>query len=171
MRGELNGYGIRGNYEDLRARAREVTQEVLAIIATDSRGAYDAVNQMASAGLGSRRSRTAVEAAALKQVFNQEKNVLIWLSSDWNISDGLTKEKSESRRSLEAFMRTGRWRLRFDPNFIIAARKAAQGAVDIMKEVDEPLKLKMTDATKIKLKPTDSEKIELNSKELGYKRY
>ena len=40
-----------------------------------------------------------------------------------------------------------------------------------MKEVDEPLKLKMTDATKIKLKPTDSEKIELNSKELGYKRY
>ena len=118
---------------NLKERATRVVNEVLAIVVTDSKGAYDAVNQLEGANLGLRRSRTAIEAAALKQSFDSERSLLVWLASDWNLGDGLTKEKIEARRSLESFLRTGRWRLRFDPNFIVAARKAAMSARETMR--------------------------------------
>ena len=140
--GEFNGAGL-GHSGDLKSRASHVVGQVLSITATDRKGAYDAVNQLESANLGMKRTRTAVEASALKQHFEDPRNVLIWLAADWNLSDGLTKEKEESRRNLEHFWKTFKWRIRFDPSFVVAAKKARTSAIQTMRrELQESAELK-----------------------------
>ena len=73
--------------------------------------------------LGLSNIRAALQAEQLKQSIPDCGTKLIWLASDWNLSDGLTKKKPECRESLAYFMRHRRWMLKFDPEFIVSSRK------------------------------------------------
>ena len=64
----------------------------------------------------------------------------IWLASDWNLADALTKIKPECRQAMEQYLRTGRWRLKFDPSFIVSAKKSTKKAVDVMRDLEKELR-------------------------------
>ena len=133
--GEMNGIGTDFGM-DIRGRVAATMTHISGITVSDSKGAFDAVMMNTSATLGLCRSRTAIEAMALKQSFEEdENNHLVWLAGDWNISDALTKEKAECRQGLREYLRTRVWRLKFDPKFIVSARKAKVKAIDEFRHV------------------------------------
>ena len=133
--GEMNGIGTDFGM-DVRGRVAATMTHISGITVTDSKGAFDAVTMLTSATLGLRRSRTAIEALTLKQCFEEDKNNhLVWLAGDWNISDALTKEKAECRLGMREYLRTRVWRLKFDPQFIVSARKAKVKAIDELRQV------------------------------------
>ena len=70
--------------------------------------------------------RAAIQAYQLKQAIRFCLTKLIWLASDWNLGDALTKKKGDCRDSLTFFLRHRTWRLKFDPNFIVSAKKQRQ---------------------------------------------
>ena len=47
----------------------------------------------------------------------------MWLASDWNLADCMTKKKAECRKSMEYFFQRRVWMLKFDPNFVQSSRK------------------------------------------------
>ena len=69
--------GLAQDQSELRERTRVGTSQVKGLTITYSKGAFDSVNMTNSASLGLRRSRTAVEALALKECFDDEVNRLI----------------------------------------------------------------------------------------------
>ena len=59
------------------------------------------------------------------------------LASDWNPADCMTKKNKTARQSMIQFLGTWVWQLKFDPNFIVSAKKAARdgrSAVDTMRK-------------------------------------
>ena len=76
--------------------------------------------------LGLSNTRAALQVFQLKESLPRCATKLIWLASDWNLSDALTKKKRECRESLEFFLKSRVWMLRFDPQFTRSARKERQ---------------------------------------------
>ena len=58
---------------------------------TDSCGGYDSVMLNESANSGLAPARSAVQAYALKQSLQDPNTHLVWVASDWNLADALTK--------------------------------------------------------------------------------
>ena len=57
--------------------------------------------------------------------------------TDWNLSDALTKKALECRQGLLLFLKTWVWKLKYDPEFVVSARKArklGKSALDEMKD-------------------------------------
>ena len=96
------------------------------LLGTDSKGGYDSIIVNESPLLGLSNTRAALQAHQLKEALPRCGTKLIWLASDWNLADGLTKKKKECRESLEYFLRKRVWMLRFDPEFIRSAKKERQ---------------------------------------------
>ena len=125
-------------------RADQGVSKTYGIVATDSKGGYDAVKLNEGSTLGLSNSRTAVQAYQLKQNFQDARLSLCWVAADWNLADGLTKESAESRKSLLEFLKNFKWSLKYDPLFR-SARKTKQEtgkhAVDSLKQEEGQQKL------------------------------
>ena len=120
------------NYLDTAERAAAM---VPGILGTDSKGGYDAITRHEGPDLGLSNARAAIQGHQLKEGIKRVKTRLIWVASDWNLSDALTKKASECRRSFEQFLRTGVWMLKFDPSFIISAKKARVQGLDAVSQM------------------------------------
>jgi hypothetical protein len=136
---ELNGAGAEKGL-DLLAFAEQEVSAVPGVVATDSKGGFDAVTLQEGPYLGLSNVRSAIQAFQLKQSFADTKAWLIWLASDWLLADALTKKIQECRKSLLQFMRTGVWMLQYNPGFETSARKnkrAGKDALTQMKKATE----------------------------------
>ena len=120
---ELNGAGIESTGRDLLTGSINEVRMVPGLLGTDSRGGYDSIMINESPLLGLSNVRAALQAEYLKQALPDCGTKLIWLASDWNLSDALTKKKKECRESLEYFLQHRRWMLKFDPDFVVSSRK------------------------------------------------
>ena len=145
---EINGSGYKygKNYTE---RAKACVAQVRGILATDSKGGFDAVTAQESASLGMKDERSAIEALQLKQRLEDPNLKIVWLSSDWNLADCMTKIKPECRRPMEYFLKTGYWRLKYDPDFIVACKKKTVKAVNELKKIKEAMLLECNFAQKI----------------------
>ena len=120
---ELNGAGIESTGRDLLTGSINEVRMVPGLLGTDSRGGYDSIMINESPLLGLSNVRAALQAEYLKQALPDCGTKLIWLASDWNLSDALTKKKKECRESLEYFLKHRRWMLKFHPDFVVSSRK------------------------------------------------
>jgi hypothetical protein len=137
---ELNGAGLPFGTRT-EARADACIRQVQGIVVSDSKGGYDAVEKNETANLGLQSTRTAVQAYQIKQNFQTNNAKLKWVAADWNLADGFTKEASESRQNLEAFLKTQTWRIEFNKDFVVSARKAkkmGRDAITAMKDQEQP---------------------------------
>ena len=126
-----NGAGVRSTGRELLTGSINEVRMVLGLLCTDSRGGYDSIILNESPLLGLSNVRAALQAEYLKQAMPACGTLLIWLASDWNLSDALAKKKKkECRQSLEYFLKHRRWMLKFNPAFMISSRKqeAASGS-------------------------------------------
>ena len=126
---ELNSSTVERGPDFLEA-AEKAVMSVPGILGTDSKGGYDAITRHEGPDLGLSNSRAAIQGHQLKEGLRRALTKLIWLASDWNLSDALTKRPAECRRSLEQFLRTGVWMLKFDPHFVVSAKKAKHLGLD-----------------------------------------
>ena len=126
--GEIHGTGLPHTF-DFISRVEAASDAIDGILATDSKGGYDAIMKNDSPNLGLANARSAVQVCSLKQSLSESTLSLKWLAADCNRCDALAKNNAESRR----------WRLKFVPNFIVAAKKAKRGA---LKEIDDEVEQK-----------------------------
>ena len=131
---ELNSATVEKSFNFLKA-AEQAAAAVPGILGTDSKGGYDAVMRHEGPDLGLSNSRAAIQGHQLKEGMRRVKTRLIWLASDFNLSDALTKRSSECRKSFVQFLRNGIWMLRFNPNFIVSAKKAKQQGLDAVSQL------------------------------------
>ena len=105
--------------------SEEEAKLVLGLLGSDPKGGYDSIMVNESPMLGLSNTRSAIQAFQLKEAIPLCLTRLLWLASDWNLSERMTKKKEERRKSLEFFLRCRVWMLKFDPNFIYtqSARK------------------------------------------------
>ena len=123
---EINGAGAYDDSRDLLEASVNEVKLINGLLGTDSKGGYDSIIVNESPLLGLSNTRAALQAHQLKEALPRCGTKLIWLASDWNLADGLTKKKKECRESLEYFLRKRVWMLRFDPEFIRSAKKERQ---------------------------------------------
>ena len=133
---ELNGATVKKGHDFLKA-AEEAASHVPGILGTDSKGGYDAVVRHEGPDLGLSNARAAIQGHQLKEGMRRVRTKLIWLASDFNLSDALTKRASECRRSFVQFLRTGIWMLRFNPEFVISAKKAKKQGLDAVTQLKQ----------------------------------
>ena len=134
------GAGVSLKDVDYTKRASFEVNHVPGIVASDSKGGYDAVTTNEGPYLGLSNIRSAIQAFQLKENFDRENSKLIWLAGDWNISDALTKKSAECRHGLKLFLKTNVWQLKFDPAFIVSARKLKQQGRGAMTEMRKQLR-------------------------------
>ena len=101
--GELHATDVRHGF-DYPLRVTSALEVVSAILATDSRGGYDAVHKNESPNLGLSCARSAVQAHSLKQKLKDQLLECVWVAGDWNLSDCLTKKQQECRKSMIKFL-------------------------------------------------------------------
>ncbi|CAE7387909.1 unnamed protein product, partial [Symbiodinium sp. CCMP2592] len=131
---ELNGATVEKGHDFLKA-AEEAASHVPGILGTDSKGGYDAVVRHEGPDLGLSNARAAIQGHQLKEGMRRVRTKLIWLASDFNLSDALTKRASECRRSFVQFLRTGVWMLRFNPDYVVSAKKAKKQGLDAVTQL------------------------------------
>jgi hypothetical protein len=127
FKGRLMWSELHGAYvdeTDYIKRADAGVQSVNGLLVTDSKGGYDAITKNESASLGLSNTRSAVQAYQLKESLERDDTRLIWMAADWNLADALTKARLDARQSMMLFLRTWIWRFRFDPAFVVSAKKA-----------------------------------------------
>ena len=107
------------------------------IIATDSKGGYDAVTKSEGPMLGLSNARSALQAYQLREQLAESFCRLIWISGDWNLSDALTKKARVAREGLIQFFKQNIWKLKFDPTFIQSEKKARQLGKAAVKQMQE----------------------------------
>ena len=112
-----------GERADFLQASEESVKLVTGLLGTDSKGGYDSIMVNESPMLGLSNTRSAIQAFQLKESLPRCHTRLLWLASDWNLSDCMTKKKDECRRSMEFFFKRRVWMLKFDPSFIQSARK------------------------------------------------
>eukprot|EP00438_Fugacium_kawagutii_P003967 Skav207534 [mRNA] locus=scaffold756:114473:122071:+ [translate_table: standard] len=124
--------------KDLLSDANKMVSFVKGIVGTDSRGGYDAVNKNEGPLLGLSNARSALQAYQLREQLQSSMGKMIWISGDWNLSDGMTKKNKIARQGLMQFLKNWMWRLTFSPDFIMSekkARKQGQSAVEQMRQL------------------------------------
>eukprot|EP00435_Cladocopium_sp_Y103_P006371 s604_g2.t1 len=80
--------------------SEEEAKLVPGLLGTDSKGGYDSIMVNESPMLGLSNTRSAIQAFQLKESLPRCLTKLLWLASDWNLSDCMTKKKEECRKAL-----------------------------------------------------------------------
>ena len=135
---EIHGAGVSraSRRLDLVEAAEEQACLVRAILCTDSRGGYDAVEVNESPLLGLSNMRAALQAFQLRDNLKRVNCELRWVASDYDLADGFTKKRAESRLGLLKFLRTWVWSIAFDPNFTAAKKNKRLGKTAVQKVDD-----------------------------------
>ena len=102
-------------------------RKVPAALVCDCKSFFDAVNARESAGLGMRDKRSAIETLAIRNSCRETETPVLWVHSDAQIADGLTKGKVSFR--LEEFFGAHAqiWRVIFDTVTLSARRRKVLG--------------------------------------------
>ena len=139
---ELHGASHDRPLRNSLAHCEAMVSKIPGIVGTDSKGGFDAVTRNEGPTLGLSNARAAIQGHQIKESIPRTKGKLIWLASDWNLSDGLTKKPGESRVGLTQFLETRVWMLRFDKNFLSSKKARSQGvtAVSTMKNLSDQKK-------------------------------
>ena len=90
----------------------------------DAKSAFDAVQKgdTASAAFGLKEKYSALELLAVVENLRLQKTPLLWVSSDAQLSDGLTKPAAQDH--LKNFLMRGQqWNVKYDLQFLLAAKK------------------------------------------------
>lgn len=104
-------------------KANSMVQFVVGILATDSKGAFDAINKNEGPLLGLSNVHSALQGYQLREQLHESLARLIWISGDWNLGDALTKKHRSSREGLLQFLKGQVWKLRYGPNFVLSEKK------------------------------------------------
>ncbi|CAE7333109.1 Smyd3 [Symbiodinium sp. KB8] len=129
---ELNGgYADKPLRVDLVDTIEKQITQVRGVLCTDSRGGYDAVEVNESPLLGLSNMRSALQAFQLRDNLKRTNSELRWVNSEYDLADGLTKKRPDSRIGLLKFLQTWHWSIAFDPSFTSAkkSKKAGRTAV------------------------------------------
>ena len=102
-----------------------------AMVITDCKSLYDAIERNESLGLGLAEKRTSIEVSATRQVMRETNVRQRWVNSDRQLADVLTKTRVNPDSIMKLLSR-GRWKIVFDPDFTSAknVRKTAREARD-----------------------------------------
>ena len=115
---ELLGYQL-----DLR-QPEDATIKVDAALVIDAKSVYDAFwkEDTASAGYSMKEKYAALELMATAENLRRQNTSLLWVSSEAQLADGLTKAQAQEglRRFLECKQL---WTVKYDPDFIAAKKK------------------------------------------------
>ena len=106
---------------------------------------WDGLARNESSALGMKDKRVAIEALVLKRGLSSTSTDLRWVHSLAQLADCMTKDSEQGRTIFLRFARTARWRLVFDPKFLSARKRAAQGLEILAKpplDDDEGLELR-----------------------------
>lgn len=92
---EMNGAGAYDDSRDLLEASMDEVKLISGLLGTDSKGGYDSIIVNESPILGLSNTRAAFQAHQSKESLPRCGTKLIWLASDWNLADGLTKKKKD----------------------------------------------------------------------------
>jgi len=118
-------------------RANNMMQYTKGIIATDSKGGYDAVTKSEGPMLGLSNAGSALQAYQLREQLAESFCRLIWISGAWYLSDTPTKKARVAREGLIQFFKQNVWKLKFDPTFLQSETKARQLGKAAVKQMQE----------------------------------
>ena len=125
---EMNGAGHDLTpHEDRVEWPERMARGIKGILATDSKGGYDAVIYNESPMLGLSNARAALQALQLREHLTRTGAELRWVASDYDLGDALTKKKAERRLGLTKFLQTGLWSVAYDSTFTSARKSHGQG--------------------------------------------
>ena len=132
----LNGKQMR------RGLQHELARETIGLLVMDSKGCYDALTRIESAGLGMVHAKDGVEMLSLRDsTGDKERCYPCWVPSDLNLGDALTKDTADSRKVWALFHQRKTWVIKFSAEFISARKsqklKRQQGISEKNAENDE----------------------------------
>ena len=102
-------------------------RKVPAALVCDCKSFFDAVNARESAGLGMRDKRSAIETLAIRNSCRETETPVLWVHSDAQIADGLTKGKVSFRLEVFFSAHAQIWRVIFDTVTLSARRRKVLG--------------------------------------------
>ena len=108
---------------DLRA-PHFATSQIPAAMVVDAKSVYDAVQkgETASAAYSMKEKYAALELMSVAENLRLQNTPLLWVSSDAQLADGLTK--SAAQEVIKNFlMRNQTWNVKFDPQFVASKKK------------------------------------------------
>ena len=117
---------MRGIPVDLRA-PHLATCQIPAAMIVDAKSVYDAVQkgETASSAYSMKEKYAALELMAVAENLRKQKTPLLWVSSDAQLADGLTKSGAQDH--MKNFLQQGQiWNVKFDPQFIAAKKKSKE---------------------------------------------
>ena len=103
-----------------------------ALLITDCKSLYDALEKNESITLGLAEKRTSIEVQATKQQLRSTLITTKWVNSDRQIADVLTKVNTNPH-DLIALMKTGHWKIVWDKNFVSAKNIRKQNRAKFFK--------------------------------------
>lgn len=115
---EMIGIGV-----DLR-KPHLATCQVPAALVVDAKSVYDAAlkGETASSAYSMKEKYAALELLSVTENLRLQQTPLLWVSSDAQLADGLTK--ASAQELLKTFLQQGQtWNVKFDPQFIAAKKK------------------------------------------------
>jgi hypothetical protein len=116
-------------------KANDLVKYVPGILATDSKGAFDAINKNEGPLLGLSNVRSALQAYQLREQLSESMAKLIWISGDWNLGDAMTKKHRSSREGLLQFIKAQIWKLKYDPGFVLSEKKARKTGLQAVQQM------------------------------------
>jgi hypothetical protein len=113
-------------------------RKVPGALVCDCKSFYDAINARESSGLGMKDKRSAIETLAIRNSCRETETPVLWVHSDAQLADGLTKGKVSFR--LEEFFGAHEqvWRIVFDTEILSARRRKVLGLGPLDDALSEP---------------------------------
>ena len=127
-----------GHRLDLRA-PEEATKKIDGALVTDAKSVYDAYHkgEGACSGFSLKEKYSSLELLCLRENMTRQNTDLLWVSSEAQLADGLTKPGAQDHFKL--FMQKGqKWNVKFDPSFIAAKKKKKVNEDPDGMNADEP---------------------------------
>ena len=103
-----------------------ITCKIPAALVVDAKSVYDAVQKgdTASSAFSMKEKYAALELMAVTKNMRRQLTNLLWVSSEAELADGLTKASAQD--SMRLFLLRGQeWNVKFDPLFVSAKKKRA----------------------------------------------
>ncbi|CAK9026281.1 Retrovirus-related Pol polyprotein from transposon RE2 (Retro element 2) (AtRE2) [Includes: Protease RE2 [Durusdinium trenchii] len=126
--GEQELMFVRAEWSELLGRPLDLlhpelsTQHVPAAIITDAKSVYDCVSKGDTTSFNMKEKYTALELMAVFNHLEAQRTALLWVASDSQLADGLTKG-SASEMLTRFFQGHQVWAASFDPEFVAAKKK------------------------------------------------
>ena len=118
----------------------ESTSRIPGALVIDAKSVFDSFHKGlgASAAFSLKEKYAALELMAITENLRRQNTPLLWVSSDVQLADGLTKASAAD--ALHFLQRGQLWMIKYDPEFIAAKRKKAVSFPNDLQEMPDDLK-------------------------------